>query len=219
MKKYDFLWVLILLAIIAFLLYPATNAIFNANTAAHPYIMAFTKFCILATMGELLAMRVVTGDWKRPIGLIYRAIVWGLIGMLISLIFTVYGGGVGIAIKTGLLPSFGGSFGPAFLISLIMNTTFAPMFMTAHRITDTYIDLGQGNLGQIFNVKLSDVVAKIDWNGLISFVMFKTIPLFWIPAHTITFMLPPQYRVVFAAFLSIALGGILSFAKRQKQLA
>jgi hypothetical protein len=43
----------------------------------------------------------------------------------------------------------------------------------------------------------------------------KTIPLFWIPAHTITFSLPPEYRVLMASFLSIALGGILAFAKRR----
>jgi hypothetical protein len=216
MKKYDFLWVLVLLAIFTFLIYPSTNTIFNAATAAHPYLMAFAKFFILASMGELLAMRIVIGDWKKPVGFIYRAIVWGLIGMLVVLIFTVFAGGVGIATKSGLLPYFGGIFGPAFLISSTMCVVFCPMFMGAHRITDTYIDLGQGNLGQIFKVKLSDVVAKIDWYGFISFVLFKTVPIFWIPAHTITFMLPPQYRVLFAAFLSIALGGILSFAKRKK---
>ena len=56
---------------------------------------------------------------------------------------------------------------------------------------------------------------RIDWNGFVSFVVVKTIPLFWIPAHTVTFMLAPEYRVVVAAFLSIALGGILSFAKKK----
>ncbi|KGB23060.1 hypothetical protein AtDm6_1929 [Acetobacter tropicalis] len=35
---------------------------------------------------------------------------------------------------------------------------------------------------------------------------------FWTPAHTITFLLPNIWRVVFAAYLSVALGAILSFA-------
>jgi len=31
----------------------------------------------------------------------------------------------------------------------------------------------------------------------------------------VTFLLPPEFRVLMAAFLSIALGGILAFAKRK----
>ncbi|HWJ02684.1 MAG TPA: hypothetical protein VNU93_03325, partial [Verrucomicrobiae bacterium] len=68
---------------------------------------------------------------------------------------------------------------------------------------------------KMLQVKLADVVNHIDWHGFISFVVLKTIPFFWIPAHTITFMLPTEYRVLTAAFLSIALGGILAFAKKQ----
>ncbi|NTV18536.1 MAG: Mpv17/PMP22 family protein, partial [Bacteroidales bacterium] len=51
----------------------------------------------------------------------------------------------------------------------------------------------------------------------LKFVVGKTIPLFWIPAHTITFMLPDQYKVLFAASLSIVLGLILSYAKLRNQ--
>jgi hypothetical protein len=43
-------------------------------------------------------------------------------------------------------------------------------------------------------------------------VFKKTIPLFWIPAHTITFLLDPDYQVLFAAFLGIMLGAILAVA-------
>jgi hypothetical protein len=63
-------------------------------------------------------------------------------------------------------------------------------------------------------VTLSEVIKRIDWDGFVSFVIMKTIPIFWIPAHTITFLLPPEYRVLSAAFLSIALGAILAFAKK-----
>jgi hypothetical protein len=44
------------------------------------------------------------------------------------------------------------------------------------------------------------------------FVFKKTIPLFWFPAHTITFLLPAHLQVLFAAVLSIFLGIILSVA-------
>lgn len=77
-----------------------------------------------------------------------------------------------------------------------------------------FIDLGEGKLDRMVHVKLSEVVKTIDWYGFIRFVVLKTIPFFWIPAHTVTFLLPAEYRVLAAAFLSIALGGILASAKR-----
>jgi hypothetical protein len=43
----------------------------------------------------------------------------------------------------------------------------------------------------------------------------KTIPFFWIPAHTLTFLLPSEYRVLAAAMLSIALGLILTITKKK----
>jgi hypothetical protein len=53
---------------------------------------------------------------------------------------------------------------------------------------------------------------ELDWTTMWGFVFKKTIPLFWIPAQTINFMLPEEYRVLFAAFLSIVLGVLLSVA-------
>lgn len=220
MKKGDFLWLTGLLAIIFILVYPGTHGEFMRLTAEHPYIMGFIKVSILATMGEMLAIRIATGNYKKPVGIIYRFIVWGFIGMAFSLVFDLFANGVAASIKKGLLPSGGSN--PilcnlifAFFTSTLMNLIFAPTFMAFHRITDTYIDLGGGRIGGIFKVKLIDVIKTIDWYGYISFVVLKTIPFFWIPAHTITFMLPSQYRVLVAAFLSIALGGILALGKRK----
>ena len=219
MKKYDFLWIVVLAGIVAFLIVPATHRVFVTLSAAHPYLMAFAKFLILASMGELLAIRISGGAWKIPVGMAYRALIWGLIGMLIVIVFEFFSSGVLSAMKKGLLPSFGAGFGHnlafAFFTSAFMNCLFAPTFMAAHRITDTIIDLGKGRLGAIVKVPLAEVVRKIDWVGYIGFVVRKTIPIFWIPAHTVTFLLPPEYRVLAAAFLSLALGGILAFAKRK----
>jgi hypothetical protein len=52
----------------------------------------------------------------------------------------------------------------------------------------------------------------VQWN----FVFKKTIPLFWFPAHTITFLLPSQFQVLFAALLGVALGVILAIANNKK---
>lgn len=219
MRKLDLLWVSVLGAIAVFFAVPVTRAWFGATTLSHPFIMGFFKYAILATMGELLALRIIVGDWKKPAGLIHRVIIWGILGMSFVVVFKVFNQGVIGAQKAHLLPALESGFGAAllvsFLTSVLMNLIFAPTFMALHRVTDTYIDLGEGKLSKIFKVKLKDVIARIDWYNFISFVVCKTIPIFWIPAHSITFMLPEVYRLLYAAFLSIALGGILAFAKKK----
>lgn len=215
MKKKNILsllWALVILVFAAILIFPATREVFLLATKAHPYLMGFMKFAILATMGELLAIRIASGNWSAPKGLHWRSIIWGLIGMLITLIFQIFSGGVTFAMSGGYLPGGENKFLFAIFVSSIMNLTFAPTFMAAHRFTDTWLDLHYEGK---HNIRTTDVTSRIDWNGFVSFIVMKTIPLFWIPAHTITFLLAPEYRVIVAAFLSVALGGILSFAKKK----
>ena len=220
MKKKDLIWIGVLLLIVFLLAYPATNEIYTAANKAHPYILGFVKVSILATMGEILALRIVIGDYKKPVGLIYKFIVWGFLGMGFVIAFDLFANGVTGSMKKGLLPSgvpdtFSAKLLFAFFTSAFMNLIFAPTFMTLHRLTDTFIDLGEGQFSKIKKVKLKAVTDKIDWYGFMSFVIFKTIPIFWIPAHTITFLLPGEYRVLVAAFLSLALGVILAYSKRK----
>lgn len=220
MKKKGLLWLGVMAIIILFLSYPVTRELFGKTVMAHPYIMGFVKFSILATMGELLAIRITVGEFKSPTGLIYRFIIWGFLGIVFALMFPLFDAGIKGCINAKLLPTITGSkvganLLTAFCTSAIMNLAFAPTFMAFHRITDTFVDLGEGKLNKIYKVTLAEVTKKIDWNGFIGFVVLKTIPFFWIPAHTITFMLPKEYRLLMAAFLSIALGGILAFSKRK----
>jgi Na+-transporting NADH:ubiquinone oxidoreductase subunit NqrB len=70
-----------------------------------------------------------------------------------------------------------------------------------------------GTIGGLFRkIEFKKHFVNLDWSVQWNFVFKKTIPFFWIPAHTFTFMLPPDYRVLFAALLGIALGVILSLA-------
>ncbi len=212
MKKGDFIWGLMLAAFVAFIALPKTHAIFVGLNAVHPYLIGFIKFGILATMGEVLAIRISTKEWNIPYGITARAIIWGLIGMLITLIFQIFSGGVTASMAKGYLPGGESKILFAFYVGSIMNLTFAPTFMAAHRFSDTYIDMkGEG----IQNITVTQIVNRIDWNTFVSFVVMKTIPFFWIPAHTLTFLLPGEYRVLVAAFLSIALGILLALGKRK----
>ena len=104
----------------------------------------------------------------------------------------------------------------ALLISLTMNTTFAPVFMTLHKITDTHILNNGGSLRALVRpIPMRRIISSLNWEVQWGFVFKKTIPFFWYPAHTITFMLPPDMRVLFAALLGIVLGVLLAVAARK----
>jgi len=221
MRTGDIVWAVVLVGISGCLLVPQTHEAFIAATRAHPYLMGFAKVGILATMGEWLARRISGGTWAVPTGLEWRFFIWGLFGVAFALVFDIFAAGTAAVIGKGLLPAFSegfpGELSRAFWTSTLMNLIFAPVFMAFHRVTDGYIDAGGGQLANIARVKLESVVNRTDWAGFVSFVLLRTIPFFWIPAHTVTFLLPAEYRVLVAAYLSIALGGILAFARLRQR--
>ena len=93
---------------------------------------------------------------------------------------------------------------------------FAPVFMTFHKITDAQIAVHGGSLKALITpIPMAERFAQIDWSKQWGFVFKKTIPFFWYPAHTITFLLPSEQRVLFAALLGIALGVLLAVATRK----
>ncbi|WP_346899680.1 hypothetical protein [Clostridium sp. UBA7503] len=214
MKLGDYLWGGLLFLWAAVLMVPTTREVFMTMTQAYPYISGFFKFFVLATMGDMLGARILHGQWQKTKGLIFKAIIWGIIGMMITLAFTLYSEGVLAAQYIGRLPFHGSKFGHAFLTSTMMNVTFAPFMFLFHKFSDLYIDVKYRGLKK---VTINDLVKEVDFNILIGFSMLKTIPFFWIPCHTIVFLMPPQYRVVASAFLSIALGLMMAIAKKSKR--
>lgn len=212
MKKGTILWTLVLLIFIAILIIPTTRQIFNTLSMYHPYIMGFINFSILSTMGELLAIRITTKEWTLPAGVLWRFVVWGIVGIMITLVFQIFNNGVATCMATGYLPGGNSQFLLALLTSATMNILFSPTFMGIQRVAETIIELKCGQHEK--KMSLKQVVDEIDWHGFISFVLLKTVPFFWIPAHTIAFLLPPEYRVVMAAGLSIVLGVLLSIGKK-----
>jgi hypothetical protein len=215
MRKGDLVWGAGLAAVIALFTVPATASILLDLTARHAYLMGFAKFALLATMGELLVLRMSRGRWELPAGFFPKALVWGIVGILVVLMFSLFNTGVQGAAARGLLPLGEGwvkSLMIAFWTSVIMNLTFGPVFMAAHRISDAWIEGRYAKTGLPFD----EIVASVDWKRFLDFVVGRTIPLFWIPAHTLTFLLPAEYRILVAALLSIALGVILTWGKRAR---
>jgi hypothetical protein len=212
MKKETMLWMIAILIFIAIITIPDSNQVFTKLTEKYPYIMGFIKFAYLASLGELLAIRINKGNWCLPGKMFFRSIIWGVIGIAVTLMFKLFASGVFQIMEEGYLPGGTNVFLFALFTATIMNTTFGPVFMACHRCSDTYLEMKTGRE----KIGIGAVVKEVDWNNFITFVILKTIPFFWIPAHTITFLLPSAYRVLMAAFLSIVLGVILSLAKKKK---
>ena len=231
MKKADWILILCVAVVAALFAIPQTHCAegFNWATAHHPYIMAFFKFAILATLGECLALRIREGVYNKPgFGVLPRMMVWGFLGMCIAMAMVIFKVGVPAFLETiggcdkgSLAAVFNaaefswGKLGIAFAVSVLMNSIFAPVMMTFHKCTDIHITDNGGTVrGLLRPMKMRDIFAhKVNWDMQWNFVIKKTIPLFWFPAHTITFILPANLQVLFAALLGVALGLILAIKK------
>ena len=224
MKQYDGLFLLgAVLFILPFFIFPGLYAAYETLNAAHPYLLAFGKFALLATAGEALGWRIRQESYpSKSFGLLPRAVVWGFLGIGIAASMKLYAFGAPRLMESmgfsGSVAAMGAGFSclklaNAFAISVCMNLTFAPVFMTFHKITDTHILAHKGSLKALCSpLPFGSYLAELNWQVQWHFVFKKTIPFFWIPAHTLTFMLLPQWQVLFAAFLGLALGVLLAIA-------
>jgi hypothetical protein len=196
---------------------PETRALYDAAYTAAPALVSFIKFSLLATGGEWIARRIKTNSYSaRGFGLFPKAIIWGVLGVFIFWAFLIFGKGVPYAFPVIQQPvDFGTKLLGAFLISLMMNLIFSPILMLTHHLTDAHISNNNGKF-PFKGLKMRSLLENIDWSRMWNFVFKKTIPLFWIPAHTITFLLLSQYRTLFAALLSVALGILLGIANRKR---
>lgn len=234
MKKTDFLVILAIVVVLAPFFIPATGFFpwFEASTKAHPFIMAFFKFAILATFGEMLALRIRKGVYnEKGFGIIPRMMVWGFLGMCITMAMTIFKNGVPAFLEVvggcerGTLAAVfaaeqltWGKLGIAFAVSVLMNSIFAPVMMTFHKCTDIHILANGGTVaGLLRPMPMRKIIStQVNWDVQWNVVFKKTIPLFWFPAHTITFILPATFQVLFAALLGVALGLILALAGNKR---
>ncbi|KAF0111194.1 MAG: hypothetical protein FD147_1132 [Chloroflexi bacterium] len=213
----DGIAVVLTLGIAAFFAFPATRGLYLTANAHVPELMSFAKFAILATGGEVLAWRLKNNNYVlKGFGILPKTILWGFFGIIIYWAFTIFANGA-----PKVFPFLVNIAEPykniltAFTISLFLNLIFSPIFMTIHHISDTFITDNLGTL-PIRKFNMLAALNRIDWNRMWGFVYTKTIPFFWIPAHTLTFMLPSEYRMIFAAGLSVVLGLILGSVNKKR---
>lgn len=199
--------VLVITGLLAFFFaYPQTRSLYEMLYRNYPLILTFLKFAFLATAGEMVAFRLKEGDYyRKDFGVIPKMIIWGILGIFIYFAFNIFSNGVP-TLFTGLIGhSFFNRLIIALLISTFMNLIFAPVMMLTHHLTDNFISSNNG-VFRISNFRVRPLLDSINWDKMWGFVFLKTIPLFWIPAHTITFLLPEEFRTIFAAALSVLLG-------------
>ena len=229
MKRRDIPVVLIFLLLIAFFSIPVSRKAYETAYKAMPILITFFKFAVMATGGEMVAQRFSTGHYlNRGFGILPKMIIWGLLGISIYWAFVIFSNGAPV-----LLPHFNKTPEPAsriltaFIISFSTNITFAPMMMLTHHLTDMHIAANKGRFplrdsplpaaGRCGGGGRGRLCRRRD--GVVFFVIKKTIPLFWIPAHTVTFLLPEQFRTLFAAGLSVVLGILLGALKAKDSLS
>ena len=228
MKKQD-LYILtgFVIVLLPFFLSKDVYQFYSGFNKEHGLITAFIKFAVLATFGESLGLRIREGVYNRKgFGLLPRAVVWGFLGITIKVAFVIFASGTPNFLSFLGIKDAGKIFGGqlslikiliAFSISTAMNLIYAPVMMTLHKITDIHIVTNGGKLSCFLKkITFAENFKQINWDVQWHFVFKKTIPYFWIPAHTVTFLLPEEFQVLFAALLGIALGTILAFASLKK---
>ena len=119
---------------------------------------------------------------------------WALLAVTIKYAFVGYQGFVESLVSHHLIPELN-LYGNAFLLSVTMNLQFGLLLVILHRFLDNLI-ARQRNW------------KNID-KGMLSLIWF------WIPAHTITFMLDKPFQIGLAAIWSVVLGFILGYYNRE----
>ena len=228
MKRTDLYFIVAIAAIfLPFFLSAPLYEWYSTFNASHGMVMSFLKFGILSTLGEMLGCRISTGKYVTPtFGVLPRMVVWGFLGMGINMAMIIFSKGTPMFMQymgmTNAVEAFttdGFSMDKlwvALAVSVAMNTIFAPVFMTFHKVTDAHIAAHGGSLKALVTpIPMTERLATLNWQAQWGFVFRKTIPFFWYPAHTITFLLPAEQRVLFAALLVIVLGVLLAVSVKK----
>jgi len=164
----------------------------------YPIYSAMLQFAILGTFGDIISKWMQRGKIFQPYAwsvIFLKMIEWAVIALTIKYAFVGFKAFVDGLQAHHLVPQLG-KFGRAFAVSASMNLQYGLFLVIFHRFLDNLI-ARQNNWKNIEK-------------GMYSLVWF------WIPAHTITFMLARPYQIGLAAVWSVVLGIILGFYNKEK---
>ena len=164
----------------------------------YPIFTAIVQFAVLGTLGEIISKWIIAKKFHNPFTLfeiLWKITEWGILAVLIKYAFVGYQGFLNALIDHHYLPEITGIV-RSFTLSIAMNLQFGLLLVILHRILDNLFKKD----------KNWDNIEK----GLYSLIWF------WIPAHTITFILPKLYQIGLAALWSVVLGIILGFFNQKR---
>ena len=214
MKKQDALWGLSYIALGVISVYLTISGGFAWFNREMPYVAGSVQFAVYATAGELLSTRILERRWILDRATWFKTASWGFCGVLLTLAFRIFSEGTAQAMAAGLLPFYGSALAAAFFTSCTNNLFFGPIQSGLIRVCSNYADL---RFAQGRRVTVREAVDSVDWGELVEFTLFKTIPFFWIPINTVGFLLPMDYRIVFAAMLSLVFGVLMTALKLRER--
>lgn len=165
---------------------------------AYPILTAMIQFAVLGTLGDSISKWIVNKKIYIPFGiktLVLKMLEWALLAVFIKYAFVGFGYFVSGLVEKNLLPELN-HFWNAFAISTTMNLQFGPFLVLMHRLLDNLI------------------AKENNWKNIDK--GFYSLLWFWLPAHTVTFMLPKPFQIGLAALWSVALGLILGLYSTRK---
>jgi hypothetical protein len=160
---------------------------------ANPIISAIIQFALLGTLGETASKWIIKKEMHFPFTFrhtLWKMFEWSFLAVCIKYAFIGFTGFIAALVNHSYLPQLG-SYSNAFAISTSMNLQFGPFLVITHRLLDNLYS----RENNWYNID----------KGLYSLLWF------WIPAHTITFMLPKEFQIGLAAVWSLVLGIILGY--------
>ncbi|MCB5260083.1 MAG: hypothetical protein LHW48_06370 [Candidatus Cloacimonetes bacterium] len=164
-----------------------------------PIISSMIQFAILGTLGEIVSKWIIQKSFKYPFGLLltlWKMLIWSILAIGIKYAFKGFSGFLQILIDAGMWPQFeSGSLGYALSLSVLMNVQFGLTLVIMHRVLDNIVEKHK------------------NWKNLDKSML--SLLWFWIPAHTVTFLMSDELRIGMAAVWSVALGLILGFYNRK----
>ncbi|HZW40197.1 MAG TPA: hypothetical protein VFF33_12940 [Ignavibacteriaceae bacterium] len=165
----------------------------------YPILSAIIQFAILGTLGEIISKWIINKKVSlafTPLHILWKMIEWGILAVCIKYAFIGFTSFVEGLAAHNYLPELN-LFTKAFAISAFMNLQFGLFLVIAHRLLDN-----------VYTRKIN--FTNID-KSMLSLLWF------WIPAHTITFMLPKDFQIGLAALWSVMLGIILGYFNQSKK--
>jgi hypothetical protein len=166
---------------------------------AYPIITAMIQFAILGTLGDMISKWVIQKRIFLPFTyktVILKMLEWTFLAVCIKYAFVGFNYFVQGLVEKNMLPQLN-YFWEAFVISATMNLQFGPFLVIMHRLLDNLINREKN-------------WANLD-KGMYSLLWF------WLPAHTITFMLPKPFQIGLAALWSVVLGLILGYYNSKRK--